>query len=139
PGTYTFLCTAHPETMTGTVVVGDGVATETPTPTPTPTPTVTASPTPVPAATVAAHDNFFQDSSVTVNAGDTVAFNYPAGNSTHNVVFNQAPSTCVQTASPAGVNLPAPPLPMFPQRPGWAGYCTFDTPGTYTFYCQVHP
>jgi plastocyanin len=52
-GTYTFICVAHPGTMTGTIEV-DGpdldIPVETPTATPTATPTVsaTASPTPTP-------------------------------------------------------------------------------------------
>jgi plastocyanin len=141
PGTYEFVCSLHSE-MTGKVVVGDGEATPTPTPTPsaTPTPTASASPTPVPAASVVAHDNLFENSSVTVDPGDSIAFSYSSGTSSHNVVFNQAPSSCVQTAAPSPLPiLPAPPLPAVPETVGWAGYCTFNTPGTYTFYCQAHP
>src|SRR3954454_2929295 len=33
---------------------------------------------------------------------------------------------------------PAPPLPAFPQGVGWAGSCTFNTPGEYTFFCDAH-
>ena len=33
---------------------------------------------------------------------------------------------------------PAPPLPQSVQPPGWAGYCTFNTPGTYSFFCGAH-
>jgi plastocyanin len=141
PGTYQFWCSLHSE-MTGTVVVGDGggaaTPTPSPTPTPTPTPTASASLTPVAAATVVAQDNVFQNSPVTVDAGNTVAFAYPSGNSSHNVVFNQAPSSCVQTAGNP-IFASAPPLPQYPLGPGWEGYCTFNTPGTYTFYCEAHP
>jgi hypothetical protein len=32
-----------------------------------------------------------------------------------------------------------PPLPHSPSAPGWSGTCTFNTPGTYTFHCDLHP
>ncbi|MBV8430696.1 MAG: hypothetical protein JO244_06015, partial [Solirubrobacterales bacterium] len=32
-----------------------------------------------------------------------------------------------------------PPLPNQPTAPGWTGSCTFSTPGTYTFHCDLHP
>jgi plastocyanin len=144
PGTYPFHSQGN-FALTGSVVV---VATPTPTPTPSPTatPTATASP-----AAILAKDsssparNWFQDasasdpadSSVTVGPGGSVTFSYPTGNSFHNVVFNAPqPTSCTQTA---GGSSSGPPLPPFPSGVGWAGFCTFDALGTYTFYCLAHP
>ena len=31
-----------------------------------------------------------------------------------------------------------PPMPNDFYPPGWEGYCTFNTPGTYEFFCQAH-
>jgi len=73
----------------------------------------------------------------TIEVGGNVTFSYPAGSSQHNAVFRGTPpSSCMQTApGPSG---PVPPLPTTPSGPGWAGSCTFNAPGTYEFYCEVH-
>jgi len=95
---------------------------------------------------IVAEDNFFHevgsaasDSTVEIAAGGKVTFGYPSGNSVHNVVFDGAlsPASCTQTS---GTVFPGtvPPLPTFPGSPGWAGECTFSTPGTYTFVCNAH-
>lgn len=105
-------------------------------------------------ASVITYDFGFRDSTktesdptgttVTIAPGGTVSFSYPTGGSSHNVVFGNGdtgasgpqPTSCVQTA---GVAITAaPPLPGFAEPAGWAGSCTFNTAGTYTFYCQVH-
>jgi plastocyanin len=71
--------------------------------------------------------------------GGTVTFSYPAGASHHNADFTGGPSPTGCTQS-AGVDSGAvPPLPNQPAAPGWSGTCTFDTPGTYTFHCDMHP
>jgi PKD repeat protein len=91
----------------------------------------------------------YQDNSVTIAPGQTVDFSFPdngQNNSSHNVVFGvpgvsggAQPTSCVQTAAPNGFPiLPAPPLPIGTEGPGWAGNCTFNTPGTYAFYCSAH-
>jgi plastocyanin len=118
-----------------------------------------ATPTrPAPPAVIEAHDsagparNWFQDaagdathSSVTIKASERVTFAYPAGASSHNVTFPNAPkgASCPQTkASPQIPFLDpdeAPPLPGFAQPFGWEGYRTFDAAGTYTFVCSTHP
>ena len=155
PGTYTFFCQVHTD-MRGTVKVeaaGTPTPTATDTPTPTPTPTDTPTPTPTPTATpgpaaasVAAHDFWFQDASqpdphdnsVAVQPGEWVKFSYPSGSSVHNVRFDQAqPGACVQTAG--SLITDAPPLPQYYEGAGWAGECRFDAAGTYTFVCGVHP
>src|SRR5690349_17812425 len=61
-----------------------------------------------------------QDSTVTINAGETVTFSYPNGGSFHNVDFADAvPTSCTQnTGTVVG---PVPPLPNFPSPAGWAG------------------
>lgn len=97
-----------------------------------------------PAASFTAVDYAFladggSGSTVTIPVGGTVSFAYPTGNSAHNVDFgtSQAPSSCVQTGgTPNGA---VPPLPHSPSAPGWSGSCQFDTPGTYTFKCDLHP
>jgi len=77
-----------------------------------------------------------------------VNFSFPTGNGTtsHNVTFPDSasqPASCVQTAAPTvpfpSPILPAPPLPAGAEPPGWAGSCTFNTAGTYSFVCGVHP
>jgi plastocyanin len=66
-------------------------------------------------------------SSVTIAAGETVSFSYPAGANFHNVVFGgSGPTACT------------PPLPEFPAEPGWQGVCRFNAPGTYEFVCGAH-
>jgi PKD repeat protein len=105
-------------------------------------------------ASVITYDFGFRDSTktesdptgttVTIAPGGTVSFSYPTGGSGHNVVFGDGdtgtpgaqPSSCTQTAGAA--ILPAPPLPQFSMPPGWAGSCTFNTAGTFKFYCQAH-
>jgi plastocyanin len=79
----------------------------------------------------------------TIAQGGTVTFSYsvgapPQGSSTHNVDFTSAPATptCTQTQGSSSGSVP--PLPHTPTGPGWAGSCTFTTPGTYQFWCDLH-
>jgi plastocyanin len=95
-------------------------------------------------ASINAIDFKFQDpanpgqSTVTIAAGGTVTFAYPSGSSRHNVDFDSnQPTSCAQTAGT--ISAPVPPLPAQPTPPGWAGACTFNTPGTYSFHCDLHP
>jgi plastocyanin len=96
-------------------------------------------------ASIVAFDNGFKDggqadvndNTVEIAPGGTVSFAYPTGATQHNVVFDAAPSSCVQ--STGAVILPAPPLPQVALPPGWSGECTFNAAGTYTFVCGVHP
>jgi plastocyanin len=73
----------------------------------------------------------------TIAKGGTVTFDYPTGDSYHNVAFTGAkPTSCRQTAGP---NVgPVPPLPAIPWGKGWAGTCDFDAPGDYPFACETH-
>lgn len=77
-------------------------------------------------------------SSATIAKGGTVTFGYPSGISTHNADFatGPAPTSCTQTAGAPGGT--PPPLPTSPTAAGWSGTCRFDTPGTYTFHCDLH-
>jgi plastocyanin len=99
------------------------------------------------------HDNTFDDAAggandhdVTITTGGKVTFLYAAetgNNSVHNADFSRgpAPTSCVQTAAGTGYEVDpgtTAPLPDNVQGPGWAGYCTFATPGTYTFFCDAH-
>ncbi|MBV8430967.1 MAG: hypothetical protein JO244_07395, partial [Solirubrobacterales bacterium] len=76
---------------------------------------------------------------VTIAQGGTVSFGYPGGASRHNVDFSGGafPTSCSQTAGASSGAVP--PLPNQPTAPGWTGSCTFSTPGTYTFHCDLHP
>lgn len=73
--------------------------------------------------------------SVTIAAGGTVSFSYPKGASAHNVDFwtGPQPSSCEVNGAPQ-----APPVPSSPSPPGWTAQCTFASPGTYTFRCDMH-
>jgi plastocyanin len=102
----------------------------------------TPPPPPPGGATINAFDFGFEDptthtNTVTIVAGQSVVFAYPAGASAHNVDFDEAlPTSCTQTGGP---NLgPVPPLPALPNGPGWTGTCRFNTPGTFTFMCDAH-
>jgi plastocyanin len=74
----------------------------------------------------------------TIAQGGTVTFSYPSGISEHNADFGKGPkpSSCAQTAGPSSGSVP--PLPRSPTGAGWTGTCTFNTPGTYTFHCDLH-
>jgi plastocyanin len=75
---------------------------------------------------------------VTIAQGGTVSFSYPSGASVHNAAFDSAqPTSCTQTAGSSTGKVP--PLPNPAAGPGWSGSCTFNTPGTYTFHCAIHP
>ncbi|MBE2316632.1 hypothetical protein DVA67_011640 [Solirubrobacter sp. CPCC 204708] len=69
---------------------------------------------------------------VTIYAGQSVAFAYPAGTIPHNVDYLALkPTSCTQTAGPdLG---PVPPLPRVPSGPGWSGTCRFNVPNMYVF------
>jgi plastocyanin len=75
----------------------------------------------------------------TIAQGGTVSFSYPSGMNDHNADFGAGPkpSSCTQTAGANSGSVP--PLPNQPTAPGWTGSCTFDTAGTYTFHCDLHP
>ena len=95
-------------------------------------------------ASIRAVDNRFEDtanpssSTVAIAQGGRVTFAYPAGANNHNVAFLGAqPTSCSQTAPPAGGTVP--PLPPSPSGPGWSGECRFDAAATYSFVCQQHP
>jgi plastocyanin len=91
---------------------------------------------------VVATDNAFSlaaggPANVTVAAGGSVGFAYPAGANMHNVVFlGAAPAGCSALTGPAAGTTG--PLPMNPSPPGWSGTCSFTAPGTYVFVCGFH-
>ena len=163
PGEYDFFCEVHPY-MTGKVeVTGTATPSPSPSPTATATPSVTASPTPTVTATAtptggahnSAHDrgalNWWQDasstsetdSSVTIDAGASVTFDFPtgAGASVHNLTFptDPKPISCTLTKGSAPNPSGGPPIPLYASPAGWEGSCRFENPGTYSFVCGVHP
>jgi hypothetical protein len=84
-------------------------------------------------------DSVNNTNSTTIATSGTVTFDYPVAPfpSTHNVNFTSTnkPATCQRAGGTAG----PPPSPSPPARAPWTVSCTFDTPGTYAFNCQVHP
>ena len=76
---------------------------------------------------------------VTIAQGGTVSFGYPTGSSAHNADFGggSQPTSCDQTAGPSSGTVP--PVPHKPTLAGWTGTYTFNTAGTYTFHCDLHP
>jgi plastocyanin len=107
-------------------------------------PTLAAGDAPPATASFTAVDFAWQATDGAANAATiaqdgTVTFGYPNGSSTHNVDFGTGaqPTSCTQSAGADSGAVP--PLPAQPTSPGWSGTCTFDTPGTYTFHCDLHP
>jgi plastocyanin len=138
PGTFAFHCEIHPS-MTGSVTVQAAAqATPTPAPAATATPTRTATPaaaaasptrTATPAAgpaaagaTAAARivDFAFEPGTLTVAAGTTVTWTH-AGNAPHTITSD--------------TNL----FNSFRLAPGETFAFRFDTPGTFTYKCEIHP
>lgn len=70
--------------------------------------------------------------SVTIAQGANVALDYPSGGYHHNADFAGGPT-------PASCTPGGPPVPAVPTAQGWSGSCTFNTPGVYTFHCDMHP
>jgi plastocyanin len=102
------------------------------------------SPAPATTASFTAADNSWTvtgtaSHAATIAVGGVVSFSYPTGTRHHNADFGNGPvpSSCTQTAGPSSG--PVPPLPSTGTLAGWSGTCTFSTPGTYTFFCDVHP
>ncbi|MEM9273305.1 MAG: plastocyanin/azurin family copper-binding protein [Cyanobacteria bacterium P01_F01_bin.143] len=62
-----------------------------------------------------------------VSVGDTVVWDNLSGS--HNVVFNRVPD---------GIDAEAISEPTLATDPGPAHLVTFETPGTYTYYCTPH-
>jgi hypothetical protein len=73
----------------------------------------------------------------TIATSGVATFRYVTGSSIHNVTFTSALKPTCQVAG----TTPNPPytVPNRPSRPPWTASCRFDTPGTYSFVCQVHP
>jgi plastocyanin len=93
-------------------------------------------------ASFTAVDNIWQvtggtETTATIAAGGTVSFGYPSGMTFHNVDFDASqPTSCTQTSGASSGSVP--PLPAGPTPPSWTGTCTFNTPGTYSFHCDLH-
>jgi plastocyanin len=95
--------------------------------------------------TATAHDVYYQGgdgsnpAAITITAGSTVTISYPSGLNMHSAHFTPAalPSACTGTpgvVGPTASNSAAPSV----MSPGWSDSCTFNTPGTYRFYCDRH-
>lgn len=74
---------------------------------------------------------------VHIEPGQSVAFAYPMGFSTHNADFGSlAPTSCTQSTGADSGSVP--PLPHTFTAAPWSGTCTFNTDQTYQFYCDLH-
>lgn len=112
PGTFPYFCVLHPG-MTGTILVTDAART-----TPPPAVVVTAAPT-VPGE-VQLRDFEFSPTKLTVQAGATVTFS-DIGAASHS-------ATATDGTWNTGI-----------ENPGDKVQLTFATPGTYSYYCLIHP
>jgi len=80
--------------------------------------------------TITATDPYaWSPATVTITPGETVTFEYPSGNSGHNVAWlDERPDSCdgnIPNGSVYGVK-------------GWKGTCTFSRAGRYKFVCRIH-
>ena len=97
--------------------------------------TATAGFSPPPAATVTVGPSglrTFSASTVTINAGQTVRWQWASSN--HNVVSGSNVVADNQFCSPADTNCATTPL----SGAGSVYSHTFATPGTYTYFCRQH-
>ena len=116
PGTFEYFCTLHPE-MVGTITV---TGTATGDPDPPPTTTTTVPPGPPPAGDVSIFDNGYAPGSKTVSTGTTVVWSN-TGSLPHTVTdrggaFDSGFVMASQTY----------------RR-------TFNSPGTFEYFCTLHP
>jgi plastocyanin len=121
-GSYSYFCTLHPE-MVGTISVtgGDG-STPPPVDPPPPTtpPTTVVPPSPAPPGDVTIFDNGYTPTTKTVTAGTTVTWSNTGA----------LPHTVTDRAG------------LFDSSFVMAGETfqrTFDTPGTFSYFCTIHP
>lgn len=117
PGTYAFLCSLHPQ-MVGTLRVADGSGTVPP-PAPTPVPTPPP-PKPVGTSAFEIQDFSFQPASIRVAAGSTVRW----------VNVGLAPHTVTDRAGTFDSG-------TIDAGESWS--TTFEQPGTFAFWCVIHP
>jgi plastocyanin len=78
------------------------------------------------------------NTATTIATGGSVTFNYVTGNpatTRHSVSFaaGATPTACTPALG-ATNGFPTPPA-----RAPWVTTCRFDTPGTYSLVCQIHP
>lgn len=69
----------------------------------------------------------YEPEELKVSVGDTVVWDNVTGS--HNVVFNRVPD---------GIDAEAISEPVLATETGPAHIVTFETPGTYTYYCSPH-
>ena len=77
--------------------------------------------------TVGGGGNTFSPNNLTIVAGDTVTFQNAGG--FHNVVSDAAGFRCATSCTGSGGNA---------SSAGWTAVVTFNTPGAFDFYCDVH-
>jgi plastocyanin len=71
-------------------------------------------------------------STAEITAGGVVKFSNPSNEVPHGLKFTGGPATPTCTGLPAAATGETGAF-------NWSGECKFDTPGTYTFICTVHP
>jgi plastocyanin len=86
-----------------------------------------ASPT-ISAVNSGAYYHYWSPATATIAAGGTVSFENAGASVPHGVVWASGPTTPSCTGVPIGKG-----------ETSWKGTCVFSQPGTYSFYCPVHP
>ena len=130
PGTFPFFCRVHPTTMRGAIVVQPRQEGTT---VPRPTPTRVANPTPL--VGTPSNDTFeaeiqliaFVPARITIKVGDAIRWTNQ-GRRSHTVTSGSP------NAPDAGSRFDGPVLP-----PSTSFRHIFDRPGTFPFFCRVHP
>ena len=85
-------------------------------------------PPPPPGVNVTVGNNFFNPANVEIDAGQTVTWTNSQG--LHTVTSNPGPANC---NPPSSENFASPNLNV-----GDTFQHTFNTPGTYAYYCEIH-
>jgi plastocyanin len=86
-----------------------------------------ASPT-ISAVNSGAYYHSWSPAAATIAAGGTVSFQNAGTSVPHGVVWASVPTTPSCSGVPIGKG-----------ETSWKGSCVFSQPGTYSFYCPVHP
>jgi len=119
PGSYSYFCTLHPD-MTGSVTVTSGGGSTPTTTVPPSTTTTTLPPAPAPPGDIKMFDNGYTPASKTITTGTTLVWSN-TGALPHTV-------TASNGSFDSGFVMA-----------GQTYRRTFNTPGSYSYFCTIHP